>query len=142
MLCLLYNLLCICKHFLKLKLKLLCPRQFSVVRLLCIHFAVSPMDYVTLAEVLILGACQAQHCVAVTIVDNMINEPEENFHVSLERTPGLNSRITLEPMEAVIAIIDNDGRTTDIIIPAIYKVGSIIYVHSNIFSVNSLVLVT
>ena len=62
-----------------------------------------------LEEVLMFDACETQQCVAVTIVDDMIDEPEENFHVSLERTPDLDSRITLEPVEGEILIIDNDG---------------------------------
>ena len=74
-----------------------------------VYFTVSPMDYVTLAEVLTFDACETQRCVAVTIMDDLVNDPEENFHVSLGRTLGLDSRITLGPVEGEIAIEDNDG---------------------------------
>ena len=68
------------------------------------------MDYETLVEVLMFEACETQRCVAVTIVDDSVDESQENFLVSLERTPGLDSRITLEPMEGEIVIDDNEGR--------------------------------
>ena len=62
-----------------------------------------------LEVVLIFAACEIQQCVAVTIVDDVVDELDEVLHVSLERTPGLDSRITLDPMEGKIEIIDNDG---------------------------------
>ena len=60
-------------------------------------------------EGLIFAACEIQQCVAVTIVDDVVDEPNEVFHVSLEGTPGMDSRITLDPMEGKIEIHDNDG---------------------------------
>ena len=60
-------------------------------------------------EGLIFAACEIQQCVAVTIVDDVVDEPDEVFHVSLERTPGMDSRITLHPTEGKIEIHDNDG---------------------------------
>ena len=64
----------------------------------------------TLAEVLVFDVCAIQRCVHVTIVDDLADEPQENFHVSLERTPGLDSRITLEPVDGEIVITDNEGK--------------------------------
>ena len=46
----------------------------------------------------------------MTIVDDMVNELEELFDITLERTPGLDSRITLNPDEGRIVISDNDGK--------------------------------
>ena len=37
-------------------------------------------------------------------------ENVESFLVNLERTPGLESRITLNPIIAEVQIIDNNGR--------------------------------
>ena len=75
-------------------------------------FAVSSMDYVTLAEILMFDVCETQRCVNVTIVDDSVDEPEEKFRVSLERTPDLDSRITLEPVDGEIVIVDDDGNNT------------------------------
>ena len=76
----------------------------------CVLFAVSPMDYMTLAEMLMFITCETRRCVAVTIVDDLTYDPGEMFQVSLERTPGLDHRITLQPTNAMIAIVDNDGK--------------------------------
>ena len=37
------------------------------------------------------------------------NELDEKFNITLERTPGLNGRITLDPVGGVITI-HNDGK--------------------------------
>ena len=42
------------------------------------------------------------------IVDDTILENDESFDVTLERTPDLNSRITLDPVNGVVEIADND----------------------------------
>ena len=46
----------------------------------------------------------------VTIVDDMVNESEELFDITLSRTSGLDSRITLNPIDGRIVISDNDGK--------------------------------
>ena len=46
----------------------------------------------------------------MSIVDDAILEDDESFDVTLERTPDLDSRITLDPVDAVVEIIDDDGR--------------------------------
>ena len=38
---------------------------------------------------------------------DMIAEMTESFFVTLERTPGLDSRITLDPVDGLIEIVDN-----------------------------------
>ena len=55
------------------------------------------------------GACDRRHCVNVSIVDDDVLEMTESFTVTLERTPGLNDRIKLNPVDGVIEIPDNDG---------------------------------
>ena len=67
------------------------------------------MDYLDLSTILMFGACQRRSCVTVTIVDDDILEMTESFDVTLERTPGLDSRITLNPVDGVVEITDNDG---------------------------------
>ena len=46
----------------------------------------------------------------VTIEDDQILEEIENFAASLRQTEGLDERITLNPVTAVINILDNDGK--------------------------------
>ena len=46
----------------------------------------------------------------ISIVDDEVLENIESFTVTLERTPGLSSRIELDPVDGIIRIIDNDGR--------------------------------
>ena len=46
----------------------------------------------------------------IPIVDDRILEDVASFDVTLERTPDLDSKITLNPVNGVVEIIDNDGR--------------------------------
>ena len=48
-------------------------------------------------------------CVDVFIVDDIILE-NESFDLTLERTTALDSRITLNPVNGVVEVTDNDGR--------------------------------
>ena len=67
------------------------------------------MDYVGLSTILSFPKCGAKQCVNVTIVDDDVLENVESFHVTLERTPGLDMRITLYPVDGVVEITDDDG---------------------------------
>lgn len=53
--------------------------------------------------------CESRSCVEITIVNDRILEIDETFSVVLNRTSDLDSRITLDPTEAEIIIIDDDG---------------------------------
>ena len=46
----------------------------------------------------------------VDIVDDEVLEMTEFFYANLTRTLGLDPRISLEPVLAVVEILDNDGR--------------------------------
>ena len=65
------------------------------------------MDYIRLSTTLRFPACETRQCVNVAIVDDLTDEPEEGFSITLERTPDLNSRIILNPMNGDILIQDN-----------------------------------
>ena len=68
------------------------------------------MDYESLTNfILNFDRCQFKSCTTVTIIDDLIDEPVESFNATLDRSPGLDVRITLSPVEAVIEIDDNDG---------------------------------
>ena len=45
----------------------------------------------------------------VTIIDDEMLENTESFNFTLERTTGLSDRITLDPVDGVVEIIDDDG---------------------------------
>ena len=66
------------------------------------------MDYMGRSTILSFPACGTKQCVDVTIVDDDVSEGDESFNVTLERTPGLNMRITLNPVDGIINIIEND----------------------------------
>ena len=65
------------------------------------------MDYVEHSTTLRFSACETRQCVNVAIVDDLTDEPEEGFGITLERTPDLNSRIILNPVNGEILIQDN-----------------------------------
>ena len=54
--------------------------------------------------ILMFAACEMRSCVNVSIVDDMILENTESFDVILERTPDLDSRITLDPGNGIVEI--------------------------------------
>ena len=58
---------------------------------------------------MMFAACEKQHCVNVNIVDDMVNEPEEMFHYTLKRTPGLDPAMTIGHDNGEIVILDDDG---------------------------------
>ena len=72
---------------------------------------VSPMDYIAVSfPFLMFGACERRRCVNVTIENDVVLEDTESFDVTLERTTGLDGRITLDPVDGEIEITDNDGK--------------------------------
>ena len=68
------------------------------------------MDYGPVATRLTFNRCARRECVVVSIIDDTTLENSETFHITLERTPGLSSDITLDPVNGVVEITDNDGK--------------------------------
>ena len=83
--------------------------KFNIILYRFVSFLVSPMDYDNISEILEFGSCDTRQCTEIPIVDDMIVELTESFFVTLERTPDLDSRITLDPVDGGIEITDNDG---------------------------------
>ena len=73
-------------------------------------FTVEPKDYIELSMILTFPACDTRQCVNITIVDDLVNEPVEEFDVTLEKPRGLDPRISLNPMDARVVIRDDDGK--------------------------------
>lgn len=69
------------------------------------------MDFHALSTILTFGTCDSQQCVTLSIISDKLSEfpREEFFNVTLERTSDVNSRIMLDPVDAVVVIDDDDG---------------------------------
>ena len=80
----------------------------DILSLLFTHFYIScterSVDYVPVSIILQFPSCETRRCVNVSIVSDLIDEPEELFTYTLERTPDLDPRITLQPVEGEIVI--------------------------------------
>ena len=66
------------------------------------------MDYFSVYTILEFDTCDTRQCTEIPILDDRIVERTESFFVTLERIPGLGSRITLDPVNGEIKIIDDD----------------------------------
>lgn len=66
------------------------------------------MDYVAVSVSAQFSACSPRQCFGVSIVDDSIPEDIEFFLLRLERSLGLDSRISLDPITATVEIIDDD----------------------------------
>ena len=67
------------------------------------------MDYIGLSRILNFAACNTRQCVNVSIVNNLVNEAVEEFDITLRETAGLDSRISLQPVDARVVIHDDEG---------------------------------
>ena len=73
--------------------------------------AVALIDYGAVSTILRFSACETRRCVDITIVDDtdIFDELSEAFIITMERTPGLNDGITLDPTNGLMMIIDDEG---------------------------------
>ena len=79
------------------------------------------MDYgQVLGAPLVFPPCERSRCVDIPIVDDDVLENSELFSVSLERN-GLDTRITLDPVDGLVEITDNDGTHTVLIAWSMYQ---------------------
>ena len=72
--------------------------------------AVSPTDYEAVDVTLTFQPCDRQQCVNVSITDDLINEPEERFAVSLTLSDDNPPYVTLGSATGGIVISDDDGK--------------------------------
>ena len=78
-------------------------------------FAIFPVyeaDYTLLdPSTLYFENCQLRSCVTISIHnDEILEDLVEVFTVSLYSTPELNERLTFNPAETIVLIIDDDGK--------------------------------
>ena len=69
-----------------------------------------------MSTILTFVACETRRCVVVDIIYDTDDEPDEMFAITLERTPGLYDRITLDPLDGLV-IINGDVGMSDLLLP-------------------------
>ena len=55
------------------------------------------------------GSCEKRKCVTICIVDDVILENTESFHITVERPSDVDTRITVDPAAGTVTIFDDDG---------------------------------
>ena len=70
----------------------------------------SPSDYVAQSTTVSFGSCDKRKCVTVSIVDDVILENPESFHITVERPSDVDTRITVDPAAGAVTITDDDGK--------------------------------
>ena len=86
-------------------------QHFTIISIMfeiSLSLSESTKDYRALSSILEFEACDTRQCEDVIINDDLILELEEFFRVILSRTDSLDPRITLNPVNGVVHIIDND----------------------------------
>ena len=68
---------------------------------------VSPGDYVAVKEELTFAPCESLRCVNVRLTDDLVNEPDETFSISLSSS---SPHIFLSSPFAEVLVIDDDGK--------------------------------
>ncbi|CAI8019901.1 hypothetical protein GBAR_LOCUS11921 [Geodia barretti] len=68
----------------------------------------SVTDYSAVLATLSFQPCFTLQCVTIAITDDSIPEPDESFSLILERSPGLDSRITLASSTGSVLILNDD----------------------------------
>ena len=75
-----------------------------------LRFAVASNDYDTLSMSLVFDACETRACTDVRIINDNWPENAETFTVSLERNSAQDAWLSIDPAEAKVTILLNDGK--------------------------------
>ena len=67
------------------------------------------MDYGKLDLMLMFSECEKKRCINVSILQDLVDEPDEFFTFHLNRTTDLSPHIDLYPVNGRIEIVDDDG---------------------------------
>ena len=82
---------------------------------ICITLStVNHTDYSAPSVTLKFATCETRQCLNVSIMDDVVDEPEESFSYTLERLVNLDPRIILAPSAGEVFILDNDGMCTPV----------------------------
>ena len=83
------------------------------MHILYLSLSVTLMDYGEVLDApVVFPHCERRSCVDIPIVDDAVLENSELFNVSLERNE-LDSRITLDPVDGLVEITDNESMGTN-----------------------------
>ena len=63
--------------------------------------------------VLMFDKCMRHKCVNISVMEDQMNEVNESFTFHLNSNTGLSPRITLDPVDGEIYIIDDDDGEKD-----------------------------
>ena len=69
----------------------------------------SPLDFEAVNEAVVFAPCETQHCVNVSIVDDLINEPEEKFFLYLSKSFS-TPFFSFGSATGQVIITDDDGK--------------------------------
>ena len=67
----------------------------------------SPGDYVAVEEELTFAPCESRRCVNVRLTDDLVNEPDETFSISLSSS---SPHIIFSSPSVEVLVIDDDGK--------------------------------
>ena len=80
------------------------------INLLIYFSTVSPTDYEAVSKTVIFAPCDTQQCVNISITNDLINEPEETFTISLTISGDAPTAfIDLTSATGEVLIYDDDG---------------------------------
>lgn len=66
-------------------------------------------DHHALSTILTFKECDMSHCIQVILIDDMMVEQPEDFHVTLQRTPELSEQIQLDIQRKRVTILERDS---------------------------------
>ena len=76
-----------------------------------LSFSAASSDFQSVTELLTFNGDMRSHQVVVSVTDDSVNEPREQFSAGLEiLTPGVGDTIHLIPDSTTISISDDDGQ--------------------------------
>ena len=92
-------------------------------------------DYEARSETLLFADCDSKPCMNVFIDDDSVIESDESFLYTLQRTPGLDPRVILDPSAGEVIIMDNDGRLKCVLVVRLARFFSLYIYNISILAV-------
>ena len=71
----------------------------------------SHRDYRAVSKLMTVPKCARDICERISIVNDLSLEDTESFNIYVNRTAGLDLRIILERVTAIVTITDDDSKT-------------------------------
>jgi hypothetical protein len=93
--------------------------------------AVASNDYDTLSTSLVFDACETRACTDVRIINDDWSENAETFTVSLERNSAQDAWLSIDPAEAEVTILLNDGYSAELTVEIVSATSLKVSWHKN-----------